>query len=174
MWWQKVSQNRLVVKKLLRIENLMLLVPLTASFAIAYELWVAWFGQSKYDYFSFPGARYSLLNLSAILVMPALGGLLFILPLYMMHYFLRLISRRNRPVCFIHSIATTVYWVLLSGPFAARSVVPGWHTTVYYSPFFLDLGSGTGFWASALFWVLQFGFIIYGFTLIRRWRKSAR
>lgn len=160
------------MKKLSRIENLLFLIPIAAIFPFGYELWQAYYGQTKYELYAFGRGGSIGWYLVAMMVVPFFQTVMAILPFYLLHYFLRAIDRRNKAVCYIHVIGTVVYWVLIP-IFSATSVVPGWHTTVYYSPMFAGDPFTPGFWTTMLFWALQLAFIIHGVLAVRRWRKSA-
>jgi hypothetical protein len=155
-------------RKLLRIENLLLLVPLIGLAYMLYDGWFAYYGANQFESQVIIRDRtvlhfYLLLSIDVIF-----NTFSVILPLYMMHYFLRAIRKRDKRVCVIHVLTTVLFSLYMMNYTVAFSVVPGWHTTIYPTGF---LGSAP-FWAEVLFWLLQAAFIIYGFITIHRWRKS--
>jgi hypothetical protein len=151
---------------LLRIENLLFLVPIVMVFPFAYELWASWYGQNQYESFSLPGQSLGDSIFSVFITfIPEI--IYSILPIYMMHYFLRVLNIRPRRICVIHILATVLYvlYFYLTSSLAV-SVVPGWHTSILpplWGSFFY------GIWSPL--WIMQAAFLIYGFILIRRWRK---
>ena len=148
------------MKWLLRIENLLLFVPIALG---------------GYLYFSFmldPDTEiafnpYALVT--AQVIVAALSWAWVLLPGYVMHYFLRVIRQRNKVICISHVVLS----LLLRWPVSdyATSVVPGWHTTIYAPQSEFGIMVSLGLWLNLLFWLVQITFIVYGFVIINRWRK---
>ena len=154
------------MKKLLRIENLLLITPLLLPVVSYYRLYYANIPEETIY-------RNDPANNAAILIfeffVPMCQFLFALLPAYLVHHFLRVIRRRNKGLCFAHVILSLIAlaYVGFPGDFAT-SVVPGWHTTVF-SP-----QSANVFLLIVLFVLLQLAFVIYGLLLIRRWRKTLK
>lgn len=155
-------------RKLFRIENLLLLIPFLGMVPELYEMWASYYGQNLYEFYVIGGGSSGVLYYLMLFITPMLRVFSVILPLYMMHYFLRAIGRGDKRICIIHVLTTFVFSLYTLNYAVAYSVVPGWHTTLYPSGF---LGTAP-FWVNVLFWLMQVAFIIYGFMVIHRWRKS--
>ena len=152
---------------LLRIENLLLLVPICATGVYLYSSFNV---PDRYEEFYAVPTEYTWLFFSLFTDSLA-QWISILLTAYLMHYFLRSINRRNKTVCFIHAVATTIV-MLYRVCFAdfATSVVPGWHTTIY-PPGFAGFGRFSD-WLSILFWLMQVLFILHGVFIIHKWKRT--
>ncbi len=151
------------MKYLLRIENLLLLAPLL-------------FGVYSIIYFTFssdPDFGFEPSAIVNLTIASSLNWMWTLVPGYIMHYFLRVVKRRNKVICFSHVIVSLVISYFTDGYGFATSVVPGWHTTIY--PPLSGLNSFISYfaWFDVLFWIVQIVFLVYGFVLIELWRKPA-
>ncbi|MGB8191583.1 MAG: hypothetical protein WCF67_06675 [Chitinophagaceae bacterium] len=154
--------------RLLRIENLLIILPLGMPALSIYNMT----GPSKYEEYFFGRETQLRSFLFSLFFEQLIVWTFILLPAFLMHYFLRIIRKRNRVVCFVHVIVTALailYWNIFAN--FATSVVPGWHTTVY-APMFSGSITGFPFGVNLFFWLLQLSFIIYGLTVIRRWKTS--
>ena len=149
------------MKRLLRIENLLWLVPVLlgiyAFFRLVQTVEIGFFG---------------LGFVAGIAAMFAVNWVWILMPGYFLQYFLRVVNRRNKIICILHVVIS----LALSFPFEgyATSIVPGWHTTILPPQW----GSGMmmpfySIWLKVLFWIVQVAFIIYSLALIHRWRKAS-
>ena len=147
------------MRKLLRIENLLWLVPLLlgiyAFFNLVQTMEVGFFGRGF---------------VASVAALFTLNWVWILMPGYFLHYFLRLIHRRSKVICILHIVISLALSFPVDG--FGTSVVPGWHTTILPPQW----GSGMmmpfySIWFKVLFWIVQLTFIIYSLVLINRWRK---
>jgi len=150
-------------KQLLKIENLLFLVPITVGIFQLYYLgnlsyrgydWgISYFGSSFLD---------SLIN-----------WLLFFFPAWLVHYFLRVTGLRNVTIASWH-VGLSLLLLLISfiTAFNTSNTIPGWHTPVlaptmlsFDPPGYTDL-----LIIAAL--LVQIVFVVYGIRRIGKWRKQ--
>jgi hypothetical protein len=149
------------MKKLLRIENLLWLVPVLLGAYVFFQ------------YVLDPDVEFGLNPPALVLIslfVSVLGWAWQLMPGYIMHHFLRIIGRRNKIICILHVVLSLILHLPLDD--YASSVVPGWHTTIYPPLFNFGFASYLS-WFDLLYWCVQIAFIVYGLVMIRRWRKTA-
>lgn len=155
--------------RVLRIENLFILQLLLVIGVAAYYMYFLSGPSGPVNAESTYSFSWKML-LSLQLIM-MVNYVWMLLPLYLMHFFLRVINRRNRIICFIHAITTVAvlaYGVLTDE--LATSVVPGWHTTIFPPMFAIQGSMASG--VELLFWPFQYLFLAYGIVTIIRWKKA--
>lgn len=151
-------------RRLLRIENLLVIVPVWILCMSVYE---ALFTEESVLEQELKGSIIVFLFL--FLCTYVIQWVFMLLPLYLIHYFLRIANRRNRIICFIHIIITVFILIFWYTAPDAVSIVPGWHTVVMPP---MGLSFNLPVMAILFFWLVQVAFVWYGLRTIRRWRKQ--
>jgi len=151
------------MRKLLRIEHLLLLAP------VMFGMYAWFYFKGDADEGYYPGW---ITDLPEAMTNYALEWLWLLLPIYSLHLVLRWIGQRNEIVCLLHVVITLA--LCLTVVHNGGATTPEGHIPIYPPLAGIEAVMTFPHWALLVFWNTQLSFIIYLLlTCILAWRKPA-